>query len=73
VPNLVGFTSKELERPLNWQVVDITREPWDWADSPVLCISGNKPIKFTNEEMGKLQVFVDNGGHPVHARGDELR
>src|SRR5262249_42701995 len=50
IANLANFSAKELERPLNWQVVDLRREPWDWADSPVLYISGSKAIKLGAEE-----------------------
>ncbi|HEX2971067.1 MAG TPA: hypothetical protein VHP11_01970, partial [Tepidisphaeraceae bacterium] len=34
VANLTRFASRELERPLNWQVVPLHRDWTDWADSP---------------------------------------
>ena len=62
IANLASYTSRAMERPLNWQVVDIAREPTDWADAPILYISGNKPLQFSDEEIAKLKTFVDNGG-----------
>jgi hypothetical protein len=62
VANLARFGSKELERPLNWQVVPITREWTDWADSPVLSISTHASTKFTPAELDKIRNFVDAGG-----------
>ncbi len=62
IANLTNYTSRELERPINWQVVDITRESYDWADSPILFIASNKPIAFKQEDLAKLSDFVDNGG-----------
>ncbi len=62
IANLAAFTSREMERPLNWQVVNITHNPADWADAPILYISGSKPINFTDDEIAKLKTFVDNGG-----------
>ena len=50
VANVANFMSRELERPLNWQVVDITRTPADWADSPILFMASSKaPMAWRNE------------------------
>jgi hypothetical protein len=62
VSNLARFGSKELERPLNWQVVPITRDWTDWADSPILSIATHTPVKFNAEELEKIRNFVDAGG-----------
>lgn len=60
--NLTRFASRELERPLNWQVVSIDR-PWhDWLDSPVLFIASHQPPQLTAEDYGKLRDFVRAGG-----------
>ena len=40
--NLAGFASREMERPLNWQVVDIQPAPDDWADSPILYLASHR-------------------------------
>jgi hypothetical protein len=62
VANLARFGSKEMERPLNWQVVPITRDWTDWTDSPILSISTHASTTFTPEELDKIRNFVDAGG-----------
>src|SRR5207248_8214444 len=34
--NLARFAGKQLERPLNWQVVPLDNDYTDWMDSPIL-------------------------------------
>lgn len=60
--NLARFASKELERPLNWQVVPLSRDWTDWMDSPVLYISSHLPPKFSDAEVDKIRAFVQAGG-----------
>ncbi|MGE5611264.1 MAG: DUF4159 domain-containing protein [Bacillota bacterium] len=62
VANLTRFASKELERPLNWQVVPLNREWYDWMDSPILYIASHRWLKFTDEECAKLRKYVEGGG-----------
>jgi hypothetical protein len=62
VANLARFGSKELERPLNWQVVPITRDWTDWMDSPILYIASHVAAKFSDEEIAKIRNFVEAGG-----------
>lgn len=62
VANLARFGSKELERPLNWQVVPITRDWTDWMDSPILYISSHVMVKFSDDDLGKIRSYVEAGG-----------
>ena len=62
VANLARFGSRELERPLNWQVVPITRDWTDWMDSPILYMASHVAVKFTDEDLGKIRSFVQAGG-----------
>jgi hypothetical protein len=62
VANLARFGSRELERPLNWQVVPITRDWTDWTDSPILYIASHKSVKLSDDEVDKIRNFVDAGG-----------
>ena len=62
VSNLARFGSRELERPLNWQVVPITRDWTDWTDSPILEISTHTAANFSDAEIEKIRNFVDAGG-----------
>jgi hypothetical protein len=60
--NLTRFTSRELERPFNWQVVDLDREWHDWLDCPVLYIASHAPPAMTDAEYEKLRQFCEAGG-----------
>jgi hypothetical protein len=62
IANLAAHAGRELERPHNWQVVDINHPPEDWADSPILSISGNEAPNFGAEEVSKIRKFIDDGG-----------
>ncbi len=60
--NLARFASRELERPLNWQIVSIERAPGDWSDSPILYFASHSALKFSEEDISKLRAFVEAGG-----------
>jgi hypothetical protein len=62
VEDLARFAGQQLERPLNWQVVD-ARHPWaDWMDAPVLYISGDVPPAMTDADYAALADFANAGG-----------
>jgi hypothetical protein len=60
--NVVRYVAKQMERDLNWQIVNLNVDVDDLHDSPILYISGNQALKFTEEEEGKLKQFVEQGG-----------
>ena len=60
--NLARFVGYQLERPLNWQVVPMTRDWTEWADSPILYIASHKAIKFSEADYVKIRSYVENGG-----------
>ncbi|MEO6436874.1 MAG: DUF4159 domain-containing protein [Tepidisphaeraceae bacterium] len=62
ISNLANFVGKDLERPINWQVVDAKRDADDWADAPVMFIASHKAPKLDDEQIGKLRTFAKNGG-----------
>ena len=62
VANLARFVGYQLERPLNWQVVPISRDWTDWMDSPILYVSSHKAIHFSQADYDKIRSFVNNGG-----------
>jgi hypothetical protein len=62
VANLARFGSKELERPLNWQVVPIDRDWTDWMDAPILYIASHKRVALDTVELGRLRSYVEAGG-----------
>jgi hypothetical protein len=60
--NLARFTSHELERQINWQVVPISR-PWtDWMDSPVLYLASHKAPMLSNNDFQKIRSYIESGG-----------
>ena len=62
LPNLARFASRELERPLNWQVVSIDRDPADWSDAPILYLASHAALKLSDAEIAKIRAFTDAGG-----------
>ena len=60
--NLSLFASRDLERQLNWQVVNLERDWSDWLDSPVLYIASHRAPEFKEEDVQKLRAFALGGG-----------
>jgi hypothetical protein len=62
VSHLARFAAHELERPLNWQVVNLRRNWFDWMDAPVLYISGDKRPNFSAKDFAAIRDFAYGGG-----------
>jgi len=62
VANLAHWTGKQLEKELNWQIVNMKVPIEDLHDAPVLYIAGNQVLNFTKEEKEKLKLYVEQGG-----------
>ncbi len=62
VAHLARYAAKQLERPLNWQVVNLRRDWSDWMDSPVLFISGEQPPTMSDHDYAALRDFALGGG-----------
>jgi hypothetical protein len=62
VANLARWTGRQLERPLNWQIVDLLHDPSDWLDSPILYFASHRPITFTDTDYANFREYVHNGG-----------
>lgn len=60
--NLVGYVSKLKEQPLQWQIVNLEVPVDEWHDAPILYITAESPLDFSEEEKAKLRRFTDNGG-----------
>lgn len=60
--NLARFATRQLERPINWQVVNADN-PWtDWTDSPIVYVASHQPPALTEEAEQRLKRFVEAGG-----------
>lgn len=60
--NLAHWVGKELERDINWQIVNLKVSVDDLHDSPILYIAGNQVLNFGAEGEKKLEQFVEQGG-----------
>ena len=60
--NISRWIGKEIERPLAWQYVPIAGPQDDLQGAPLLLITSNQPINFTDGEMTKLRTYVEQGG-----------
>ena len=61
--NFARWMGRNIEQHnLNWQIVNLKVAPEDLHDAPILYISGNKDLVFTNGEIDKLRAFAEQGG-----------
>lgn len=60
--NLVRWLAKQMERDLNWQIVNLKVPVEELHDAPILYLSGNRPLKFSPEDQAKLKTFIEQGG-----------
>lgn len=56
------WLTKQFEDPVNWQIINTKVPVSEWHDAPILYIAGSKPPKFSEEELAKLKLFVEQGG-----------
>jgi hypothetical protein len=62
VANFTQWLSNLSERELHWQIVNLKVGAADLHDAPILYISGNQTLSFSQEEMSTLRNFVEEGG-----------
>jgi hypothetical protein len=62
VANLARWMTRQLEREVNWQIVNLKAPAEELLDAPILFVSGNHPLSFSKQEEEKLQRFVQQGG-----------
>jgi hypothetical protein len=60
--NLAHWVGNELERDINWQIVNLKVSVDDLHDSPILYIAGNQVLNFGAKGEKKLKQFVEQGG-----------
>jgi hypothetical protein len=60
--NLARYTGRQLERPLNWQVINIKTDWTDWTDSPILYVASHEAPKLTDDDIDRIRDFVNAGG-----------
>jgi hypothetical protein len=52
----------ELDRLLNWQVVNLSADPADLHDSSILYVTGDKALDLSDPNKLKLKTFIQQGG-----------
>jgi hypothetical protein len=62
VARLTKFTSREIERALNWQVVDLAADWSTWTDCPILYMSGHEAPILDESDFEKLRAYCAAGG-----------
>jgi hypothetical protein len=62
VANLARWTGRQIERELNWQIVNLDGPVDDFHDAPILYIAGNQRIELSDEQAAKIKAFVEQGG-----------
>jgi len=66
--NLTEYIGKSFEATVNWQIVNLKSAVSEWHDAPILYLSGSKAPSFTEEELGKLRAYVQQGGTILSVR-----
>src|SRR5438132_827070 len=62
VGNIARWTGRQIEKDLNWQIVNLDVNVDEFHDAPILYISGKDSLQFTKEQEAKLKEFVEGGG-----------
>jgi hypothetical protein len=65
-PNDVYFLNQYMSRyhqaGLNWRVVDIDSDPTQWASAPVLWLSSDDGIAWTDAQVANVKRYLELGG-----------
>jgi len=59
---LSDFVYDSIERPVNWQVVNLSEGWADWMDSPVLYLASHDPVELSDDHVKHLRTYCDSGG-----------
>ena len=60
--NLARYVGDHKEQTFAWQVITLDAPVDEWHDSPILYMTPEAIIKFSDEEKKKLRKFTDDGG-----------
>lgn len=62
VANATRWVGRQLEKDLNWQIVNLSAPVEEWHDAPILYISGSEPIVLDAAGKAKIKQFIESGG-----------
>ncbi|MDH3719114.1 MAG: DUF4159 domain-containing protein, partial [Planctomycetota bacterium] len=61
--NLTRYTERKWKIPMTWQVIDAEKATADdYAQTPVLFLSGRDSFRFTPQQRQELRRYVEQGG-----------
>jgi hypothetical protein len=60
--NIAKWVGRNVERDLNWQIVNLDVPVEELHDAPILYIAGDQSVSFSDEDKAKLREFVEGGG-----------
>src|SRR6185437_8632635 len=60
--NLSRWVGRNIETDLNWQIVNLKVGAEELHDAPILYISGNHELNFSDADMKTLRTFAEQGG-----------
>jgi len=60
--NLTRWFSRQFERDVHWQIINLKTPVADWHDAPILCLTGSKAPKLSDADLAKIRTFVHQGG-----------
>ena len=63
--NATRWVGQRVERDLNWQIVNLQAPVDELAESPILYISGSKPLNLSDPDKAKLRQYIEDGGMVV--------
>ncbi len=62
VANLARWVGRQIESPLNWQVVTLRDPSGDLHDAPVLYLAGGEAPRLSPADVAKLRAYCEDGG-----------
>ena len=62
VANICRWIARQIERDLNFQIVNLKAPVEELIEAPILYIAGSDALNFTEEERAKLKAYVEQGG-----------
>jgi hypothetical protein len=65
VANLARWIGHWLERDVNWQVVNLSIDPAELHDAPILYISGSRELTLSEAQAAKIRQYIEQGGMVV--------
>lgn len=56
------FISEYREHEVNWQVVSTDSNPEEWISAPLMWVSSDGQIDWTDDQVAKIKKYIDLGG-----------